>query len=149
MEQPLINPDWHLLDKCIKEQLTMQPATGSNITQTLKQYIVEAHSGEVVLQFELGDEYTQGNGVLQGGSLSMLLDMGLAFSALTMVAEGQSISTINLQLQFLRPAFCGRLIVRAKVKKPGRKVMFCEASLEDAEGKVLATAESPLLVIDL
>ena len=76
----------------------------------------------------------------------MALDTGLAYAALSSIEEGQTVITINMQTQFYRPILPGKQRVRAWVDKPGRTLLFCIAELVDDQDRVLARAESPLLI---
>lgn len=76
----------------------------------------------------------------------MALDTGLAYAALSATSEGQTLITVNMQTQFYRPIFPGKQRVRAWVDKPGRTLLFCIAELIDDQDRVLARAESPLLI---
>ncbi|MGB1091209.1 MAG: PaaI family thioesterase [Oceanobacter sp.] len=141
--------DYRLIHQCINEGLSNIPVVGSGISDVLKQVIVSAKPGEVELEFTPGKEFIQGNGVLQGGALAMLLDAALAYSGLSMVEPTHTVVSLNIHAQFFRPAHPGTLRAKARVDKPGRSVMFSSAELIGPDGKVLATAESPLMVLPI
>ena len=144
-----INHEQVLVAKCVNEKLTSVRVDVSPITRELGMVIESAKAGDLLLSFELGEQYSQGNHVIQGGAVTMALDAGLAFSALSMIDEGQSVATLNMQTQFFKPVHHGKVRVKAKVDKPGRNIMFCSAQLIDQDHRVLATAQSPLQVINL
>ena len=144
-----INHEQGRVAKCVTETLTSFRVDVSPITRELGMVIESAKAGDLFLSFELGEQYSQGNHVIQGGAVTMALDAGLAFSALSMIDEGQSVATLNMQTQFFKPVHPGKVRVKAKVDKPGRNIMFCSAQLIDQDDRVLATAQSPLQVINL
>ena len=144
-----INHEQVLVAQCVTEKLSHVRVDVSPITRELGMVIESAEAGDLLLSFELGEQYSQGNHVIQGGAVTMALDAGLAFSALSMIQDGQSVATLNMQTQFFRPVHPGKVWVRAKVDKPGRNIMFCSAHLIDQDDRVLATAQSPLQVINL
>lgn len=144
-----VNLEQRLVADCVEQQLTDVEVSVAPIARLLKQRILNASKGQIELQFELGEQFTQGNNVIQGGAASMTLDAGLAFCGMTLISDQQSVVTLNMQTQYFRPVKPGRVWVSARVDKPGRQVLFCSAELRDEQGKVLATAESPLMVINL
>ena len=143
------NAEQTLLAEMIERGLTHVPVTATPLSQLLNYVIVSAEKGRVEIALTLTEQFTQGNGVIQGGAATMALDTGLAYAALSSLEAGQTVITVNLQAQFYRPVYPGRQKVRAWVEKPGRKLLFCIAELVDAEDQVLARAESPLLVTSL
>lgn len=143
------NEEQTLLAKVIKERLSNVEVTATPLSRLLNYVILKAESGRVDLELNLSEEFTQGNGVIQGGAASMALDTGLAYAALSAIEQGQTVITVNMQTQFYRPIYPGKQRIRAWVDKPGRKLLFCIAELIDADERVLARAESPLLVTTL
>jgi alkylation response protein AidB-like acyl-CoA dehydrogenase len=65
------------------------------------------------------------------------------------VGGGDQSYEVYLQASYLRPilATSGTLRAVGRVVKGGRRVIFAEGVLEDAEGRPLATATSSLLVL--
>ena len=143
------NAEQTLLVEMIESGQTHVPVTATPLSQLLDYVIVSAEKGRVEIALTLTEQFTQGNGVIQGGAATMALDTGLAYAALSSLEAGQTVITVNLQAQFYRPVYPGRQKVRGWVEKPGRKLLFCIAELVDGEDQVLARAESPLLVASL
>jgi len=111
--------------------------------------LVEGEPGAVLVSFEAGEESTQGNGVVSGGTLAAMLDGAMAVAVLSALRPGQTCSTISLSVNMLRPGMAGRLQVRAEVEKMGGRVAFARARLLEQGGAVLASATSSLAVIAL
>lgn len=143
------NAEQSLLADMISNKLSNVTVSATPLSKLLEYMILSADKGRVEMELSLGEQFTQGNGVIQGGAATMALDTGLAYAALTVVETGQTVITVNMQTQFYRPILAGRQRIRAWVDKPGRKLLFCIAELIDAQNRVLARAESPLLVSQL
>lgn len=87
-------------------------------------------------------------GMVHGGFACTLLDTVVACAGHTTLPAGTGYTSIDLTVQYLRPIRPGiRLIATGTVIKPGRRVIFSEGRLEDAEGNLVATATSSLLVM--
>lgn len=143
------NAEQALLAEMIASGQTNMPVTATPLSQLLGYRILHAQAGRVEIALTLSEQFTQGNGVIQGGATTMALDTGLAYAALSSLEAGQTVITVNMQTQFYRPVYPGKQRVRAWIDKPGRKLLFCIAELVDDEDRVLARAESPLLVTEL
>lgn len=143
------NDEQRLLEEMITQGLNNVAVTATPLSRLLDYVIVSAEKGRVEMELTLTEQFTQGNGVIQGGAATMALDTGLAYAGLSALEAGQTVITVNMQTQFYRPIYPGRQRVRAWIDKPGRKLLFCIAELVDVQGRVLARAESPLLVTSL
>lgn len=103
----------------------------------------------LVTRFEPAAHHLQGNGVVQGGIVATMLDFGLAFGVLAMLAPQKTAATVALNVQFERAVMPGELEVRATVDRLGGRLAFATATLCQAGGaEVLARASATLAVAD-
>ncbi len=109
--------------------------------------IREVRRGYVRLSFEIGAQFTQGTGVVQGGILATMADFGMAFAAISQTEAGVTVASVAVTVNYLRAAPHGHYEVVAEVEKMGSRVAFTRAVVNDAAGKTVATASSPLAVI--
>lgn len=142
-----VNPDQILLADCVKNQRRNVPATDSHVGAHIPPMIISAEEGKVVLQFDLEQKFAQPNGGIQGGIACVALDTGLAFCGLTLVEQGQSVISLNLDTRFLRPIPVGKALVYADVDAGGKSIIFCSATLKSGN-ETLAKASSTLKVIN-
>jgi uncharacterized protein (TIGR00369 family) len=98
-------------------------------------------AGTVRLGFELDERHCQGNGVVQGGVLAVLLDFAIAFAVMTRLPLGAGAGTVTLTTQMLRAAGPGPGTVGGRIERLGRTLAFGAAELRTGDGKgVIATA---------
>ena len=99
--------------------------------------------GEAEIAVQLRDEFTNSWGVAHGGVTMTLLDVVMAHAARSPgeegVAESSGVVTVEMKTSFLRPGL-GRLVGTGKRLHRTASMAFCEASLVDAEGKLIAHA---------
>lgn len=148
MSDKPINPDLIALHSVIDHGLTDVILDANPLAVHLNTRIQSASKGKVSMSFDLTDQYIQGNGVVQGGALAMLLDFGLAFAGLSQVSLQQNLSTTNMNTSYMRPGLPGAYRVEAEVEKAGRNMIFARAQLYDANDKLVASANSPLMVLN-
>ena len=88
-------------------------------------------------------------GLVHGGLVCTLLDSVVGCAVHTTLPAGVGYTSIDLQVSYLRPvhAHSGRLVAHGWVTKPGRRVAFAQGDVRDADGRLLATATSSLLII--
>jgi uncharacterized protein (TIGR00369 family) len=66
--------------------------------------------------------------------------MGLAYAAT--LGEGESLTTVELKINFLRAVRAGVLTAEAKVVKAGNTLGFVACEIKDREGRLVAKASS-------
>jgi uncharacterized protein (TIGR00369 family) len=76
-----------------------------------------------------------------------MLDDTLGPALVATLGAGQFAVTLELKVNFLRPATVGRLIGRGRIVHRGGSVAFLEGSLADADGATLATATATARII--
>lgn len=101
---------------------------------------LEAEPGRMKIAFLAKPEFYNHFGVIQGGFLAAMLDDTLGPAVVSLVEPGDAASTIEIQVNFLRPATAGRLIGEAKVVRKGRSLAFAEGTLSTEDGTLIATA---------
>jgi uncharacterized protein (TIGR00369 family) len=88
-------------------------------------------------------------GMVHGGYVCTMLDSALGCAVHTTLPAGVAYTSIEIKVNYLRPVHvsAGELSCHGRVTKPGRRVAFAEGEVVDAAGKVLATAQSSLLIM--
>jgi uncharacterized protein (TIGR00369 family) len=79
--------------------------------------------------------------------LATLADEALASVAFTAAEEGETTVTADLKVDFLRPAKPGRLLARATVRHRTRRLAFCEATVEQDGGPIVAEARAVIAYV--
>jgi uncharacterized protein (TIGR00369 family) len=113
--------------------------------------VVEARPGHLVLAANMTTERhsfpTSRGPIVHGGAIATLADEALATVAFTLADEGQSTVTADLKVDFLRPAKPGRLLARASVRHRTKRLAFCEATVEQDGGEIVAEARAVIAFV--
>jgi uncharacterized protein (TIGR00369 family) len=115
--------------------------------QTLGARITEAEPGRVVLELEAGPQHRHGGGVVQGGVITQIADAAMGMSLATFQPDGIWNTTIELKINFLRPAVAGTLRAVGRVIDMGETLLFSEADVLDARGRLIARASSTCMPV--
>jgi uncharacterized protein (TIGR00369 family) len=110
--------------------------------------LVDAKHGHVEFQCWPGEAHYNPLGMVHGGLACTLLDTVLGCAAHSTLEAGIGYTSIDLAVKYLRPITLQKGALRAEgsVVKTGSRVIFTEGRLSTADGKLLATATSTLLI---
>jgi uncharacterized protein (TIGR00369 family) len=119
------------------------------IAATLDFALTEVGDGEVRFTVTPDESVYNPIGMVHGGLVCTLLDSVVGCAVHTTLEAGVGYTSIELKVSYLRPvhAHSGELTAHGWVTKPGRRVAFAEGDVRDAEGRLLASGSSSLLII--
>ncbi|MFI6295691.1 PaaI family thioesterase [Nonomuraea sp. NPDC050790] len=101
---------------------------------------IDADAGTISVAFEAGERFTNPVGAIQGGFLAAMLDDTLGPALVATLAPDQFAPTLDLHVQFLRPARPGRLVGHGRVVRRGGGVAFLAGELLAPDGEAVAVA---------
>ncbi|ABY22136.1 thioesterase family protein [Renibacterium salmoninarum ATCC 33209] len=109
---------------------------------------VSAETGLVTFACTPDESQYNPIGTVHGGLVCTLLDSVCGCAVQTTLPAGQSYTSLEIKINYLRPvlAHTGELIAVGRVTKPGSSAAFAEGEIRDQAGKLIATASSTLLV---
>jgi uncharacterized protein (TIGR00369 family) len=123
---------------------TRKPPTGIIFKSTILD--VRSADGFVRMSYDVGPEYTNPMGALQGGIVSALLDDVCAFAAIVTSGEPIAVPSLEFKTTFLAAALPGTVFAEGRCIKMGRTACFMEGELQDAAGQILAKMSVTALV---
>jgi uncharacterized protein (TIGR00369 family) len=103
--------------------------------------------GEATIELKVDERLANPMGTLHGGVLCDIADaaMGMAFAST--LGEGETFTTLELKINFLRPVWSGTLQARGRVVKAGRTVGLVECDVVDAQDRLMARASSTCMTL--
>jgi uncharacterized protein (TIGR00369 family) len=109
--------------------------------------VVAAEPGRVVVELATDERHANPMGTVHGGILCDIADaaMGMAYS--TQLAEGDSFTTLELKINYLKPVWRARLQAVGTVTKQGRTVGLVECEIRDETGALVAKVSSTCLTL--
>ena len=127
----------------------MASARRPGIGESLQFTLTEVSEGRAVFEGVPGAHAYNPIGTVHGGYAATLLDSACGCAVHSSLAAGQGYTTLELKVAYHKAMTSKTGLVRAvgTVVSLGRRAAFAEARLEDASGRLLASASSTLLVI--
>src|SRR5215831_7359907 len=103
--------------------------------------------GQAVIELEATAQHANPMGTLHGGILCDIADaaMGIAFAST--LTEGETFTTLELKINFLKPVWNARLRADAHVVKRGKSVGMTDCDVTDDSGSLVAKASSTCMVL--
>jgi uncharacterized protein (TIGR00369 family) len=103
--------------------------------------------GRTVVVLQADTKHFNPMGTVHGGILCDIADaaMGIAFAST--LAPGESFTTVELKINFLRPVRKAQLRAEGRVIQRGRTVGYVECEITDESGRLIAKSNSTCLVL--
>lgn len=86
-------------------------------------------------------------GTLHGGVLCDIADIAMGVAYSSNLDEGESFTTLELKINFLKPVWKARLTAVGRVVKQGRTVGLVECDITDERGSLVAHATSTCMTL--
>jgi uncharacterized protein (TIGR00369 family) len=109
--------------------------------------VVEAEPGRAIFEMEAGPQHANPMGTLHGGILCDIADAAMGIAYASTLGEGESFTTLELKINFLKPVWKGRLRATGRIVKRGRTVGMVECDVVDESGSLVARASSTCLTL--
>ncbi|HSL92757.1 MAG TPA: PaaI family thioesterase [Candidatus Limnocylindrales bacterium] len=109
--------------------------------------VVSFGGGEAVFEMRADRRHHNPMGTVHGGILCDLADAAMGYAFASTLGSGESFTTLELKINFLRPVFDEKLTARAKVAHRGKTVGMVGCDITNEEGKLVARASSTCSVL--
>ena len=103
--------------------------------------------GRAVVEMEADERHANPMGTVHGGVLCDIADaaMGMAYAA--RLDEGETFTTLELKINFMKPVRSGKLRAEGRVLGGGRTIGLVECDVRDAGGRLVAHATSTCMTL--
>lgn len=117
------------------------------IAQLVGFRLLEVKPGEAVFSIDTEERHANPMGTLHGGVLCDVADaaMGCAYGA--SLDDGESFTTLELKINFLKPVWTERLTATGRVVQKGRTVGLAECTVVNSKGERVAYATSTCMTL--
>ena len=110
--------------------------------------VTAAEPGRVTCQLETSvEKHANPMGTIHGGILCDVADAAMGLACASLLREGESFTTLELKINFLRPVWNATLTVVGEVVKAGATVSLVECTITDERGRLIARASSTCMTL--
>jgi len=103
--------------------------------------------GRVVMEMEVGPQHASPLGTVHGGVLCDLADAAMGMAYASALDEGESFTTLELKINFLKLVWSGKLTATGQVVKNGRTVGLVDCDVHDEKQSLVARASSTCMTL--
>ena len=107
----------------------------------------EVEPGRAVVDFEADGRHANPMGTVHGGVLCDVADAAMGIAYASTLGEGETFTTLELKINFLKPVWTGKLVAVGRLVKGGRTVGLVECDVTDADEQLVARAASTCMTL--
>lgn len=132
-----------IVERMLRGELPPPP-----VAHTIGMRLVSASAGRSAFEIEVDPaRHANPMGTLHGGILCDIADAAMGIAWASELEEGESFTTLELKINFLRPVWRGTLRAEGAVVQRGRTVGLVECNVFDDAGRLVARAGSTCLTL--
>jgi uncharacterized protein (TIGR00369 family) len=109
--------------------------------------ITSVGHGEAVIAFEATARHANPMGTLHGGVLCDIADAAMGMAYASTLAAGETFTTLELKINFLKPVWAARLLASGRVVKAGQTIGLLECDITDEGNHLVARASSTCITL--
>jgi uncharacterized protein (TIGR00369 family) len=103
--------------------------------------------GRATMELDVDERLANPMGTLHGGVLCDIADAAMGIAYASELERGESFTTLELKINFMKPVWRGHLRAEGKVVKRGRTTGLVECDVFDEKGSLVARASSTCLTL--
>ncbi len=116
------------------EQTVRDSFARQGLMSTYGALLERVEPGLVDLAVPFADGLTQQAGYFHAGVTTAAADSACGYAALTLMAPGSEVLSVEFKTNLLAPARGERIVARARVVRSGRTITVCQADVYGVDG---------------
>jgi uncharacterized protein (TIGR00369 family) len=129
------------------QQIISGEVPGAPVADLIGMRMVSAEVGRVTFELDAGPQHSSPPGTLHGGILCDLADAAMGCANLSRLADGETFTTVELKINFLKPVWSGRLTATGELIKAGSTLALLDCRVTDESGSLVAYATSTCMTL--
>ncbi len=131
-----------VLEKTLRGELPPPP-----IARLIGFRLKAIEAGQTVVELDATERHHNPMGTLHGGVLCDITDAAMGMAYASTLVEGESFTTLELKINFLKPVRIGKMKATARVVKGGRTIGFVECDVTNEDGQLVAKASCTCMTL--
>lgn len=109
--------------------------------------VVDIKKGWAQVRLPFNQSITRPGGLAHGGSILSIADASVGLSLLGMINKNETMVTVEIKVNFMRPFQEGEIIAEAKIIHKGNKIAFGEVEIKNSKQELIAIGLSTLMIV--
>lgn len=109
--------------------------------------LISIGPGKAVIEFEADDRHANPMGTLHGGVLCDISDAAMGMAYASTLNEGESFTTLELKINFLKPVWKAKLRAEGSVVNGGKTVGLVMCDVFDEQERLIARASCTCMTL--
>jgi uncharacterized protein (TIGR00369 family) len=109
--------------------------------------LASVEPGRAVVEFEATERHANPMGTLHGGVLCDVADAAMGMAWASTLDAGETFTTLELKINFLKPFWTGKLTATGRVVQGGRTIGLVECDVVDDKKRLVARASSTVMTL--
>lgn len=122
-------------------------ASAPPIAKTLGFAMTDLAPGRATMELDVDERLANPMGTLHGGVLCDIADAAMGMAYASELERGETFTTLELKINFMKPVWKAHLRAEGKVVKRGRTVGLVECDVLDEKGSLVARASSTCMTL--
>jgi uncharacterized protein (TIGR00369 family) len=109
--------------------------------------LITSEPGRAAIEFEATERHANPMGTLHGGVLCDIADAAMGAAYRGTLTDGETFTTLELKINFLRPVWKAKLRAEARIVRAGKVVGLVECDIVDDRKRLVARASSTCMTL--
>ncbi|MBW2480247.1 MAG: PaaI family thioesterase [Deltaproteobacteria bacterium] len=131
-------PEYEELDPRFKASLLNWMKTDNPFWSLLGMEIIGIKKGWAKIRLPFTKKLTNGIGVAHGGAIFSPADSAVGMALIGLTERDESISTLEMKINYLKPLSGGEIIAEAKIVHRGTMTAIGDVEVRDGDGNLIA-----------
>ena len=106
---------------------------------------LDVEKGWARMRLPFDEKLTNSLGIGHGGALFALADSAGSMALVGMTDKGETVTTVEMKINFIRPFTNGDVVAEAKILHSGKRTALGDVVLKDGRGRLLAKGSATFL----
>lgn len=109
--------------------------------------LVDVKKGWAVVKLPFTKKLEQNDGIAHGGAIFSPADASVAIALLGMLAKQETLITIEMKINYIKPVKEGDIIAEAKIIHKGGKTAIGDVDVRNSQGELIAKCLATYMII--
>src|SRR6266508_6041213 len=119
----------------------------SPIAELIGFTLTHIEPGRAMIELEAGERHHNPMGTVHGGVICDIADAAMGMAYAGTLGDGETFTTVELKVNFLKQVRKGRLRAEGRVVNAGRTLGLVECDVTDEDGRLVARASSTCMTL--